>query len=125
MQQTQILCRSLLAAYKQINQDTCSTEIRHHHELSQPLYASSVRLLQLFASYFLKVTLVYILISSSPPAMRSTLLLSFCLLHVRCITSVFLLLFLLCSDYLFVGCNLRQVLLSCSQVLVLSLCFQT
>lgn len=30
MQQTQMLYRSLLAAYKQINQDTCSTEIRHH-----------------------------------------------------------------------------------------------
>lgn len=41
MQQTPMLCCSLLAAYKQINQDTCSTEIRHH----PGLFPACVRLL--------------------------------------------------------------------------------
>lgn len=38
-------------------------------------------------------------------------------LHFLCITSFFLRLPLLLSNYLFVGCNLRHVLLCCSQVL--------
>lgn len=89
-----MFCPFLLAAHKQTNQDTCSTEIWHHPCLFPPF----IPLSDYCKFYFLKVPFGDNP-PSSPPALHSTSILFFLPTpHFLCITSVFLLLPLQLSD---------------------------
>lgn len=70
--------------YKQTNHDTCSTEIWHHPSLFPAFARLLCQISPTFCFFiFLKVPLVYILVSSSPPVIHSAVL-SFCLLFIFC-----------------------------------------